>query len=62
MGDHNILQCPRIIPKEKEKVDSHMNFDGESAFLSCTTGLEMFMFTSSLEEVYFQYEVPKNSK
>ena len=53
-GDHHILQCTRTLLKEKEKGDTHVTFDDESAFFSHTPGLTLSHFVSSLEDVYFQ--------
>ena len=55
-GDHHILQCTRTLLKEKEKEDTHVTFDDESAFFSHTSGLTLSHFVSSPEDVYFQSE------
>ena len=52
-GDHDILQCLRTLLKEKEKGDTHVTFDDESAFLSHTPILTKSHFASSPEDVYF---------
>jgi hypothetical protein len=40
--------------KEKEKGETHVTFDDESAFFSHTIGLTLSHFVSSPEDVYIQ--------
>jgi len=40
--------------KEKEKGETHVTFDDESAFFSHTTGLTLSHFASSSKDVHFQ--------
>ena len=53
-GYHHILQCTRTLLKEKEKGDTRVTFDDESALFSHTSGLTLSHFISSHEDVYSQ--------
>jgi hypothetical protein len=53
-GGRHILQCTRTLLEEKEKGETHVSFDDESAFFSHTTGLTLSHFVSSPEYVNVQ--------
>ena len=53
-GGRHILQCTRTLLKEKEKGETHVTFDDESAFFSHATGLTLSHFVSSPKDVYVQ--------
>ena len=53
-GGHHILQRIRTLLKGKEKGETHITFDEESAFSSHTPSLKLSHFVSSPEDVYIQ--------